>query len=262
MRADAAWAAALVLIGALTVEVAAQELVPVPPLRQEPSGGDGPYGPSDADMPKGALPIARPEALEGEPPEAEIEDVVSEEGTPEERTTCQARLAELDVSFTLLEPIAGRGGCGLPAPLDLSAIGNIRLQGPTTLNCATAEALATWVRDHAVPAARRHLDAEPNAIAIGSSYVCRTRNSRPGARLSEHATGNGVDVMSFGFPERDSVAVAAFDAELPEYRFLAEIRAAACDLFTTVLGPGSDAAHANHFHLDLRQRKNGYRLCE
>ena len=44
--------------------------------------------------------------------------------------------------------------------------------------------------------------------------------------------------------------------------FQAEIRAGACERFTTVLGPGADAAHRTHFHFDLRDREGGYRLCQ
>jgi hypothetical protein len=29
-----------------------------------------------------------------------------------------------------------------------------------------------------------------------------------------------------------------------------------------VLGPGSDAFHDDHLHLDLAERRGGYRLCQ
>jgi hypothetical protein len=32
--------------------------------------------------------------------------------------------------------------------------------------------------------------------------------------------------------------------------------------FTTVLGPGSDAYHSNHVHIDLQERRDGYRMCQ
>ena len=45
---------------------------------------------------------------------------------------------------------------------------------------------------------------------------------------------------------------------------LSALRTSACGYFTTVLGPGSNAAHANHLHFDLGQHgKSGtYRICE
>ena len=42
------------------------------------------------------------------------------------------------------------------------------------------------------------------------------------------------------------------------------IRVAACGWFTTVLGPGSDAAHAEHLHVDILQHGSSdrYRICQ
>jgi hypothetical protein len=40
------------------------------------------------------------------------------------------------------------------------------------------------------------------------------------------------------------------------------MRRSACARFTTVLGPGSDGYHENHFHVDLAQRRGDYRLCQ
>jgi hypothetical protein len=35
-----------------------------------------------------------------------------------------------------------------------------------------------------------------------------------------------------------------------------------CRRFTTVLGPGSDGYHEEHIHLDLAERRSGYRICQ
>ena len=40
------------------------------------------------------------------------------------------------------------------------------------------------------------------------------------------------------------------------------IKASACARFTTVLGPGSDGYHEQHIHVDLKERSNGYRICQ
>jgi hypothetical protein len=42
------------------------------------------------------------------------------------------------------------------------------------------------------------------------------------------------------------------------------LRTSACGYFTTVLGPGSNEAHKNHFHFDLalHGRSDNYRICE
>jgi hypothetical protein len=39
-------------------------------------------------------------------------------------------------------------------------------------------------------------------------------------------------------------------------------RVSACGRFTTVLGPGADAHHESHIHVDLAERSHGHRLCQ
>lgn len=44
--------------------------------------------------------------------------------------------------------------------------------------------------------------------------------------------------------------------------FLRELHAAACKRFMTTLGPESDKAHRNHYHIDLAERKVAKPICE
>ena len=46
-----------------------------------------------------------------------------------------------------------------------------------------------------------------------------------------------------------------------EKGLLKAVRADSCKYFNTVLGPGSDRHHKDHFHFDLRHRKSGKRYC-
>jgi hypothetical protein len=39
------------------------------------------------------------------------------------------------------------------------------------------------------------------------------------------------------------------------------VQAGACERFNTVLAPGSDRFHYDHFHVDLMRRANGRRAC-
>ena len=47
-----------------------------------------------------------------------------------------------------------------------------------------------------------------------------------------------------------------------EAEFMLSVRLAACGPFKTVLGPGSDADHATHFHFDLQPRRSGSLFCQ
>ena len=58
--------------------------------------------------------------------------------------------------------------------------------------------------------------------------------------------------MAFRFADGREVAVVKGWRGAPEEQeFLREVFTGACNYFTTVLGPGADAFHYDHFHLDL-----------
>jgi hypothetical protein len=95
-------------------------------------------------------------------------------------------------------------------------------------------------------------------IAIGTSYECRNQNRQASGKLSEHAFANGVDISGFEFKGRKALQIGEHPAGTPDALFQAAIRTQACAYFTTVLGPGSDPAHATHLHLDLRSRGRGF----
>lgn len=177
-----------------------------------------------------------------------------------EEAACRQRLAAIGAEFRELPAITEPDGCGATAPLLLSAVGGMALRLPATLTCAAAEALARWVADAVVPEAERHLGARPDAILAGTSYQCRTQHRQPGARLSEHAFANGLDVGGIAFRGRAAVHFAPAGGD--EARFAAAVRAKACRHFTTVLGPGGEGGRATHLHLDLRRRKGDYRICQ
>ncbi len=179
---------------------------------------------------------------------------------PEAEAQCRLRLHALGVTFTERPPEESPLGCSLPHPLLVTRLsGTIALEPSALINCATAEAVATFTRDVIVPVGRQEIGAELQAIEQASGYVCRPRH---GTRtLSEHAFGNALDMSRFVFAGRAPVDVAAAPGKQEE-KFLDELRKRACGPFKTVLGPGSDADHATHLHLDLAQRKNGSTFCQ
>ncbi len=79
---------------------------------------------------------------------------------------------------------------------------------------------------------------------------------------SEHAFANAVDIMEIRFQERTAMPVSEKEPETGEALFQAEIRNASGAYFTMVLGSGTDAMHHDHFHFDMRQRNNDYRICQ
>ena len=205
-----------------------------------------------------AAPPPRPNDL-GQPPSAPRP---AQAAAVADESACQERLRTLGVRF---EPLAaiGNGACGASHPLKVSHLPDgLDLAAPATMVCPVAEALARWAKEVVLPEAARHLEAQPRRIAVGTSYECRNRNRQATGKLSEHAFANAVDISGFDFEKRKAVQIRDHAAETPEALFQAAIRTQACAYFTTVLGPGSDAAHADHLHLDLRGRSGGYRICQ
>jgi len=89
-------------------------------------------------------------------------------------------------------------------------------------------------------------------------FECRGRNRAAGAKLSEHGKGNAIDLRSFILA--DGRAFGLTDVKVAK-DFREDIRESACHRFTTVLGPGSDSQHDSHIHLDLIERRQGFRMC-
>jgi hypothetical protein len=176
---------------------------------------------------------------------------------------CPDRLRGLGVSFTEEPPIDPLGECSVAHPLNVTSLGSgVAIEPAAIMNCRSAEQLALWVKDSLVPAAQKNFSEAPTSILHGSTYVCRPRNNVAGAKISEHAHANAVDIAAVKFAERPAVAIGVNAPESAEQKFEDDVRAAACDYFTTVLGPGSNDAHALHFHFDMAWRRGGYRLCE
>lgn len=178
---------------------------------------------------------------------------------------CRGNLRALGVTFTEDEPVENEEGCAIPHPLSITTLSkDIAIEPAAELNCMMAETLADFMQDVVQPAAERHFAEPVKAVRHASAFVCRPRN---GTRtLSEHAFGNALDIAAFILADGSEVAVKAYDPEdhasLDKAQFLNEVRAAACGPFTTVLGPGSNADHATHFHFDLKERNNRYKVCE
>ena len=129
--------------------------------------------------------------------------------------------------------------------------------------CPVAAALVIWERDVVQPAARRHLGAPISRIDHAGSYSCRRLYGRADGQYSEHATADAIDVTGFRTENGKSISVLRdWTGDRDETVFLRAVRDGACDLFSTVLSPDYNAAHADHLHLDQAARgATGWRGC-
>lgn len=128
-------------------------------------------------------------------------------------------------------------------------------------SCPVAAALAIWEDQVVQPAALQFFGQKVAGIKHLGSYSCRSIAGTD--RWSEHATANAIDIAGFTLADGQQIILARdWDGDDPKARFLRLVRAGSCDLFSTVLSPDYNAAHADHFHLDQAQRGVlGNRLC-
>jgi hypothetical protein len=179
---------------------------------------------------------------------------------PAEDVACRDRLRVAKVEFAEEAPLSDPLGCSVPFPIRLRDLGpDFGLEPEAVLNCAMAEKMVEFTREVIAPAATVEFETRLKRLRHASAYVCRPRHGSQ--RLSEHAYGNALDISHFILEDGTEIAVDA-TREPARSIFLSKIRTAACGPFKTVLGPGSDADHAKHFHFDLAKRRTGGTFCQ
>lgn len=145
----------------------------------------------------------------------------------------------------------------------VGSIGPVAIQPTATLACPIVSALDRWIAESVQPAASRWLGARVVEIKQISAYSCRSRNGDGTSKISEHAFGNALDIAAFILADGRRISVKDGWRGMPEeQQFLREIQGSACERFTTVLAPGSNAAHYDHIHVDLRRRNRGRDICQ
>ena len=251
-----------------------QKPVPIPQLRPET------LNPAKPDKRVIPIPVpkpipAAPQVLAPEPPskpdvpkpQAAPALPAPTETTPVQDGNCLAALSKAGASFSPVPQPGTTAECAVENPVRINSIsgkdGTIKLPDQPIFNCAFALKFTTWIETSAQPVAHASLGAGIVALGTGPGFDCRGRNGDTGAKISEHGTGNAVDIATVSLSNKQHIQVKdAINPQATGFGFLRDLRAAACVDFTTVLGPGANPAHAEHFHIDLAQRKGGYRICE
>lgn len=171
----------------------------------------------------------------------------------EERACMRQREVTASAWIEQVKKINGKGACGVAKPLKVKALadGTINIGPIATIGCPMTVALEGWVQDAVQPAALAWFGQPVSEIKQISAYYCRTKNSKHGASLSEHAFGNALDISGFVLVDgREVTVLKGWKGEEDERGFLREVYAHGCNGFKTALGPGAKY-HADHFHFDL-----------
>lgn len=183
---------------------------------------------------------------------------------PSSEISCRRELSRLGVKFVDKPAISNGPTCGIPWPVEVRGFASgIQMRPAIKLNCQVTLAFAKWVKNELNPSARlRYWSGVKTIIPMGG-YSCRRMNSSKRNPWSEHARGNAIDVGKFVLNSGKTIDVRKKSIfAFRERGLLNAVRDDSCKYFHTVLGPGSDPFHKDHFHFDLRARKSGYRHCD
>ncbi len=152
--------------------------------------------------------------------------------------------------------VPGNGACGIRNAVEVDAVGGVLLSQPAKMTCETAQTLNAWVQRDMKPIVG-NTGGGVKSLQVAAHYACRTRNSRRGARLSEHAKGNAIDISAFRLVDGTDISVLNDWGAGKRGRMLRQLHSTACGPFGTVLGPESDVHHRDHFHFDVANHRGG-----
>lgn len=171
-----------------------------------------------------------------------------------------------------LPAVVGENGCGFSSAVRLAGVNgeaDVGFVPEPTVSCRFAGALSKWLEEDVAAIALETTGERLKAVHVGPGYQCRRRNNLKDGKLSEHALGNALDVLGFEFMSGEIVTVendwSGEDRDNEANRkFLRAAHDAACKRFTTVLGPGADAYHQSHIHVDIgcHGKTCTYRICQ
>ncbi|AUA34203.1 extensin family protein [Pseudomonas sp. SGAir0191] len=130
--------------------------------------------------------------------------------------------------------------------------GQARLSSSFLASCPLAVAYALFERHGLQPVAQRVLGQPVVQVDHLGSFACRNVYNRKAGRLSQHASANALDIAGFRLRDGQRIVLARdWQGSGDKAVFLREVRQAACEHFSTVLGPEYNAAHRDHFHVDM-----------
>jgi len=235
--------------------------------------------PLDA-APQRTVPVPRPRpvtfgAQSSSPPAAAHSLEVRQPGqtgdAAHDDEACLARLRAADIIFdNPAMPVAAKASCAIEIPVRLRSIKTrgrtpteVHLPGEPIVSCQFAERLTAWLGNLVVPLIAGRMSADLRAVHTGPGYECRNRNRAAIGKLSAHAIGQAIDISAFELSTGKFIPIKP-DGDEAMRDAVDTVRTAACGWFTTVLGPGADAAHSDHLHVDMARHgtSDRYRICQ
>jgi hypothetical protein len=218
--------------------------------------------------PPGALPLSRtlrPEARpavqqrRAEEPEAEVIPAAVVRVLPGKEGIFGKKgsiCGDPSIKGQTIAPITSRvRGCGVDEAVMVTSVSGVKLSEAATIDCNTARALNAWVQQGLQPQFSRDPVVQ---LRVAGHYTCRPRNNIKGNKISEHGKGKAIDISGFVLASGELVTIASDWRSKAEGRLIKAAHKAACGVFNTTLGPGSDGYHEDHLHFDTASGRGPY----
>lgn len=173
----------------------------------------------------------------------------------QDRELCAQALATSPVRYLPLADNAASANCPLSNVLRVQGSA-LSFNSSFIATCPLAVALALYEGHGLQPAAQAVYGQAVTRIDHLGSFACR--NIGNSSRRSQHASANALDIAGFRLADGRRISVARdWNGQGDDARFLRLARDSACKAFHVTLSPDYNAAHHDHFHLDMGL----FRLC-
>ena len=173
----------------------------------------------------------------------------------QDQTLCEQALATAPLRYAVVPDSTPEPGCPVENSVRVQG-SDVRFNGPFLATCPLAAAYAMFELHGLQPAAQAVFGQPVVRIDHFGSFACR--NIARSNRRSQHASANALDLAGFHLKNGTRITVARdWQGDGDKARFLRLVRDAACDAFNVTLGPEYNAAHHDHFHVDM----GGFGMC-
>ena len=173
----------------------------------------------------------------------------------DDRELCDLALATSGLRFTRLADSAPHPGCPVENAVRIQGA-NVGLSSSFMATCPLAVSFALFERHGLQPAAQAVFGQPVTRVEHVGSFACRSiaGSQRP----SQHSYANALDMVGFRLRDGQHISVLRdWPGQGDKARFLRLVQEAACDSFNVTLGPEYNAAHRDHFHVDMGM----WRMC-
>lgn len=151
------------------------------------------------------------------------------------------------------EPKEAKPPCGWDVARLVYAKGSAQLApGEANMQCPLSVATYLWLRE-VDQLAQDYFDSPLAKVHHMGSYSCRRQRGNGSGQWSEHAFANAWDIAAFETQEGELISVLGDwdDGTKDQRKFLRDARKQACRVFNVTLSPDYNAAHRDHFHVDM-----------